>query len=49
MLQFGKENERYGSWEGDIRLTVSNTDPDFIKEFIDNTVAAIGGTFILTY
>ena len=40
MLQFGKENERYGSWEGDIRLTVSNTDPDFIKEFIDNEVAS---------
>lgn len=40
MLQFGKENEKYGSWEGSIKLTVTNTDPDFVKDFLENEVAS---------
>ena len=40
MLQFGKENEKYGSWEGSIKLTVTNTDPDFVKDFLENEVSS---------
>lgn len=41
MNNFNKDIEKLGSWSGSIEITLDNTEPEFVKEFLDNEVCPV--------